>query len=54
MKKYDFVGVVREARGEGLFFVEARNKIMEGDTVEVVGILKSNNVLVADTLTAVR
>ena len=37
VKKYDFVGVVREVRGEGVFLVEARNKIIEGDRMEVMG-----------------
>jgi len=37
VRKYDFVGVIRERIGEGIFIVEARNKIMPGDRLEIVG-----------------
>jgi len=36
VRKYDFVGVVREAIDDG-FVVEARNKTLQGDRLEVMG-----------------
>lgn len=58
-----FRGVV-ETRGENLWIVEGLTiflpndasigkDIREGDTVEVIGLLRTNNVLVADTITLV-
>ncbi len=37
IRRYDFVGVVRERLEEGVYLVEARNKIHSGDIVEVMG-----------------
>jgi hypothetical protein len=53
-----------ETKGENLWVIEGfpiflpedadiDKNVQEGDTVEVIGILKSNNVLVADTVRAV-
>ncbi|MBE9536036.1 MAG: U32 family peptidase [Proteobacteria bacterium] len=36
VRKYDFVGVIKERIGEGSFIVEARNKIMPGDHLEIM------------------
>jgi putative protease len=33
----DFIGVVREATGDGLFLVEGRNRFRRGDCLEVIG-----------------
>jgi len=37
VRKYDFVGVIREQIWEGRYIVEARNKIMPGDRLEIMG-----------------
>lgn len=37
VRRYDFVGLVKEDLHEGNFLIEARNKILSGDTIEVMG-----------------
>ncbi len=37
VRRYDFVGIVKERLSENRVLVEARNKIMRGDTLEVMG-----------------
>lgn len=37
VRSYDFVGVVLEKRDDGTFLVEARNKVVLGDRLEVMG-----------------
>jgi putative protease len=37
VRKYDFVGVIREQISKGSYIVEARNKIMPGDRLEIMG-----------------
>jgi len=37
VRKYDFIGIVKESLGGGGYLVEARNKSFSGDRVEVLG-----------------
>lgn len=37
VRHYDFVGVVKEALGEKNYLIEARNKVITGDHIEVMG-----------------
>lgn len=43
VRKYDFVGIVKEVILENSFLIEARNKITLGDSVEVMG--RSENII---------
>ncbi|MDH3974003.1 MAG: U32 family peptidase [Deltaproteobacteria bacterium] len=37
VRRYDFVGVIKENLHDGNYLVEARNKIQSGDTIEIMG-----------------
>lgn len=37
VRRYDFVGIVRESLGDNRYLVEARNKVVAGDILEVMG-----------------
>lgn len=37
VRRYDFVGLVKEELQDGNYLIEARNKIVSGDTIEVMG-----------------
>ena len=37
VRQYDFVGIVEERVGDNRFVIEARNKVLRGDCVEIMG-----------------
>lgn len=37
IRRYDFVGIVKEKAGDNSYLIEARNKIVKGDRLEIMG-----------------
>jgi len=52
IRTYDFVGVVKERVAGGAFIVEARNKLMTGELIEILGRSDEINSFVLDKMTS--
>ena len=53
VRSYDFVGVVLEKNADGTFLIEARNKIVVGDTIEIMGRGEEIHAIKVDRMTSI-